>query len=437
MDEIENAVMTFGGDDGILAAGLEIRNQIGAREIDRTEKERGTLSLCMIVKNEEECLARCLGSVRSLADEMIVVDTGSADRTKDIARVFGAKVYDFEWTESFAEARNYSLSKASGDWIFALDADEVVSPKDYESFVHMLGTGSNRSKAYAFDTRNYIEDPSIEGWIPNDGHYGVEEAGTGWNPSRKTRLFPNLDTIRFANYVHEGVEASLEKAGIPVELCPIPIHHYGKLNKKNRSAKGVAYYLLGRKKLEEKAGDPKALHELAVQAGELKRYEEAVQLWQRFIKLDPRKAAAFFNMGYAYLMLHKFEEALAASRRAVELDPGSKEARINLATCELIAGNREKAISVLVKLHDTSPEYVPAIAALAVAHCMDEEKDQRLNYFRKMRKMGYNFSEYICGMSKLFIAAGRIQNAVFLLEAGIESGYRSSEIMDLKAACRA
>ncbi|MDA8239464.1 MAG: glycosyltransferase [Nitrospiraceae bacterium] len=437
IEEVEDAMATFGVDDGILAAGLEVRNTIGAKEIDRTEKGRGTLSLCMIVKNEEGNLARCLRSMRRLADEMIVVDTGSSDRTKDIARVFGAKVYDFVWTGSFAEARNESLSRASGDWIFALDADEVISPKDQEAFVRMLGVQSERPRAYAFDTRNYIDDPSIEGWSPNDGCYGGEEAGTGWNPSRKTRLFPNLETIRFANYVHEGVEASLEKAGVGVELCPIPVHHYGKLNKESKAVKAEAYYLLGKKKLQEKESDPKALHELAVQAGELKRHEEAVELWQRFIKLAPHKASAFFNMGYAYLMLHKFEEALAASRRAVELAPHSKEACINLATCELVVGNCEEAISRLDRLHCAFPEYVPAVAALAVAHCRDEGQDQRLAYFRKMRKMGYNFTEYICGMSRLFIAAGRVQDAICLLEAGLEGGYRSSEMTDLMATCRA
>ncbi len=72
-------------------------------------------------------------SVKPLVDEMIVVDTGSTDRTKKIARAFGAKVYDFAWTDSFSDARNFSLSKASGEWILVLDADEVISPSDYES----------------------------------------------------------------------------------------------------------------------------------------------------------------------------------------------------------------------------------------------------------------------------------------------------------------
>ena len=89
-----------------------------------------TLSLCMIVKNEEEMLGGCLELVKDWVDEMIVVDTGSTDRTKEIALEHGAQVYDFEWIEDFAAARNFSKSKATSDYILALDADERLNPED-------------------------------------------------------------------------------------------------------------------------------------------------------------------------------------------------------------------------------------------------------------------------------------------------------------------
>jgi len=85
-----------------------------------------TISLCMIVKNEENCLEKCLGSLKGLVDEMIVVDTGSTDRTKEISNAFGAKVYDFKWTGDFSEARNFSFSKATCDYIYSADADEEL-----------------------------------------------------------------------------------------------------------------------------------------------------------------------------------------------------------------------------------------------------------------------------------------------------------------------
>ena len=88
------------------------------------------LSLCMIVKNEEEMLEGCLTSIRDWVDEMIVVDTGSTDRSKEIAIACGAKVFDFEWISDFAAARNFAKEQCSSDYVIALDADERLNPAD-------------------------------------------------------------------------------------------------------------------------------------------------------------------------------------------------------------------------------------------------------------------------------------------------------------------
>ena len=93
-----------------------------------------TVSLCMIVKNEETVLARCLDSIHKLMDEIIIVDTGSTDRTKEIAARYTNKIYDFTWTSDFSEARNFSFSKASMDYIYAADADEVLDESNQRLF---------------------------------------------------------------------------------------------------------------------------------------------------------------------------------------------------------------------------------------------------------------------------------------------------------------
>lgn len=93
-----------------------------------------TVSLCMIVKNEEEILSRCLDSIADMMDEIIIVDTGSSDNTKEVAKRYTDKVYDFEWTYDFAEARNYSFSLASMDYIYCADADEVLNDFNRERF---------------------------------------------------------------------------------------------------------------------------------------------------------------------------------------------------------------------------------------------------------------------------------------------------------------
>lgn len=93
-----------------------------------------TISLCMIVKNEEKVLARCLDSLSGLMDEIIIVDTGSTDSTKEIASRYTDKIYDFEWIDDFAAARNFAFSKATQEYIYSADADEFLSAENRERF---------------------------------------------------------------------------------------------------------------------------------------------------------------------------------------------------------------------------------------------------------------------------------------------------------------
>lgn len=92
------------------------------------------ISLCMIVKNEEKVLARCLDSIADLMDEIIIVDTGSTDDTKKIAQKYTKNIYDFEWVDDFSAARNFSFSKATKDYIYVADADEVIDEKNRRKF---------------------------------------------------------------------------------------------------------------------------------------------------------------------------------------------------------------------------------------------------------------------------------------------------------------
>ncbi len=95
------------------------------------------LSICMIVKNEHDCLARALNCLKSFADEIIIVDTGSTDDTKAIAQEFTDKIFDFEWCDDFSKARNFSFEKASGDYIMWLDADDVIPESEQTKFLEL------------------------------------------------------------------------------------------------------------------------------------------------------------------------------------------------------------------------------------------------------------------------------------------------------------
>jgi len=436
MQETEQAMITFGIDDGILAAALEVRNRIGARDIDKSKKS-GTLSVCMIVKNEENHIARCLMSAQPVADEMIVVDTGSTDRTRDIASAFGAKVFGFPWTDDFSAARNFSLIKASGDWIFILDADEVISSRDYASLKNIILKKGPKPAAYEIATRNYVGNIKLLGWVPNKGEYPHEETGTGWIPSEKIRLFPNDGRIRFKGHVHEIVESSIITAGIKIKPCRIIVHHYGKMNDGKVISKGEEYYLLGRKKLKERPDDVKSLFELAVQTQELKRFEEAIELWKRAIDLAGKKPVArfFFNLGYCHMQTEQYEKALLASKRAMEIDPNMKEALLNYSYSELLVGDYKKVISELESMLEQSVEYPPASLLLAAAYCIAGEKDKAVISYNSLFKKGLIIANSLNILCKRLVALGKTDSALRVLEAVMESGKGNDETGRLLDEC--
>jgi O-antigen biosynthesis protein len=436
MDEIERAMLDIGIDDGMLAAALEIRSKVGTNEIDKAVKNKGTLSLCMIVKDEEQHLTRCLLSAKPAVDEMIIVDTGSTDRTKEIAQAFGAKVFDFTWTNDFSIARNQSLSMASGDWVLVLDADEVISPLDYAELEKIVRKKPAKPVAYSMVTRNYTNEVAAQGWTANDRKYRREEAGTGWFPSLKVRLFVNDKRIRFQNPVHEFVEASLENAGIEIKTLGIPVHHYGRFDKDKLLAKGRKYFLLGKQKIEEMNGDIKALKELAVQASELGEYETGVQLWKKVIELNGNDSKAFLNISYAFIKLEQYREALVSSRRALELEPTMKEAALNYAGSELFVGDINKTISVLETLLQRDPNYPPAMALIAAAYYISDQKEVGLALFEKLRKRGFNCTEFLDEQYRGVISQGKLDQAVLLLEAAIKTGNISKDTHRLYTECK-
>jgi tetratricopeptide (TPR) repeat protein len=171
---------------------------------------RPALSLCMIVKNERENLPACLESARGLADEIIVVDTGSTDGTQDIARGFGAKVIQSDWTGDFSRARNLSLDAAAGRWIIWLDADDRLRDEDRRALRGLVQADPDLApKAYGLRVKN-SRDGGVTGSVFN-----------------QVRLFPNRPGLRFRAPVHEQILPALEAAGVPVEYVPIMVLHTG------------------------------------------------------------------------------------------------------------------------------------------------------------------------------------------------------------------
>jgi GT2 family glycosyltransferase/Flp pilus assembly protein TadD len=435
MAEVEAAMVVFGAEEGTLEAALSIRKKLGPVTIDGNGGKKSTVSLCMIVKNEEAHLARCLQSVKPVVDEMVLVDTGSGDRTKDVASAFGAKVYDFSWSDDFAAARNYALEKASGAWTLHLDADEVLSPLDYEAFRKLLQRSKSISTGYIFNTRNYTWDVNQMGWQANDGKY-AEEAGAGWTPSEKVRLFPRDHRIRFEFPVHELVEPSLKRCGMAMQRCAIPVHHYGKLDRQQCSDKEEAYYLIGKKKLAETGDDPVALRELAIQAEVLGKHAEAIDLWERFIVLQPANAAAYVNMGIVHSHTGNFEAVRDTAEKALALAPQLKEAHYNYALAQLRLGCTEDAVRVLEKLLKRNMDYPPAEFLLAAAYCCEGKKTSGRQLLERLRQsvIGPSLDGRCVELARGFVESGRSDFACSLLEATMDCGCAGLKLTEFYAS---
>ena len=174
--------------------------------------EGQTLSLCMIVKDEEEMLPRTLEAIAPAVDEIIVVDTGSTDRTVEIAESFGAKVLHHEWTGDFAAARNVSVDAATGDWIVWIDADEVLVAEDAPKLREL--TGQTWREAFYLVERNFTGD--VE-----DGTAVTHNA---------LRVFRNRPEYRFEGRLHEQFAHNLPGyLGERVAHTQVRVEHYGYL----------------------------------------------------------------------------------------------------------------------------------------------------------------------------------------------------------------
>lgn len=162
------------------------------------------LSACLITLNEEQNLPRALASLAGIADEIVVVDCGSQDRTTEIAREFGAKLITKTWT-NFAEQKNAAVAAASNDWILSLDADEELSPELHNALLAWKEEEPGYA-VYEFARRAWY----VGGWV----HH------SGWYPDRQRRLF-RRDAARFSGIVHE----SLQFQGEPGRLTGDLLHY--------------------------------------------------------------------------------------------------------------------------------------------------------------------------------------------------------------------
>lgn len=351
----------------------------------------------MIVKNEEDCIERCLQSVKDAVDEMIIVDTGCTDQTIEICQSFGAIIYPFQWNGSFADARNYGIEQANHDWVLWLDADEEVDSVE----VHKL---RDADKFAGFDVLS----------IHLINYYGDTVDKNRTTDITHTRLFRRSTGIRFINKIHECLDIiglDEKKFG----FLNLKVHHYGYLDpviekkgKVDRNMKMLekqveaddnaywAYYYMAsekyrtrdwkeaydlinlsiRKFLLEGLLPPSMVYKLKYQTLiAMGSFEGAWPAIDKAIELYPDYVDLYFFKGIILYHLEKYEDALKTFEQCLEMGEdnivhlilkgvGSFQASHYMGMCYERLSRLEEAADTYAKALTIYPDYEPIQASL-------------------------------------------------------------------------
>ncbi|MDR1705050.1 MAG: glycosyltransferase [Clostridiales bacterium] len=292
-----------------------------------------TISLCMIVKNEEDVLKRCLDSVKEAADEIIIVDTGSTDATKEIAREYTDKVYDFTWINDFSAARNYAFSKAEMDYQMWLDADDVLPERSLREIIALKET---LNPAVDIVAMKYVTHADAQG---NPIHVSTRE-----------RLIKRANNSQWMDPVHEciplignvlyteieihhkkmkapdnpnrnmDIYAAREAAG--QEFSPRQMYYYAReLKDHGQWAKATQYFEMfldtGNGWFEDNIA---TCHALSICYNQLGETEKALPILIKSFNYDAPRAEICSEIGYFYKHKRAFKTALKWFRFAASMD---------------------------------------------------------------------------------------------------------------------
>ncbi|MGN7169663.1 glycosyltransferase [Paenibacillus cellulositrophicus] len=340
-----------------------------------------TISLCMIVKNEEKVLSRCLDSVKDKVDEIIIVDTGSTDSTLEISKKYTSKVYHYEWQNDFSAARNESLKHATSDFILVLDADEYL-----EQDADLLSDLERNGDFYLLQINNEM---SLKRSFT---HFAV-------------RLFRNDDRIRYRNRLHEHLD--LPETVFKGEEAKTVIQHSGyieetmaekdKLNRNlslmikeveehptaynlfnmgktylsiNRHDKAIEYFKKAYSLSHGKVFMPELLTKFAYSLGELNRQEEGLLILKDAVVLFPQETEMKYIQGRLYVKAGYIKDAIKCFQTCLELGDqgttvtegsGGYMARFQLAELYEQEGMVDEGYREILKVLQLKRNFIPAL----------------------------------------------------------------------------
>ncbi|NBI29358.1 tetratricopeptide repeat-containing glycosyltransferase family 2 protein [Chengkuizengella marina] len=282
-----------------------------------------TISLCMIVKNEEEVLGRCLSSVTDFVDEIIIVDTGSSDRTKEIAKQYTDKIYDFEWVDDFSKARNFSFSKATKDYIMWLDADDIVPE---ESRLQILELKNNQIGNHKMNC------------IFMEYQYSFDSEGILISTHRRERMVKRKCNFKWIGLVHERLEVSGDAF-----ITNINIKH---MKNKPHSSNYIKIYEKAMKQGKKLTAKDK-LH-FANECFEYKQYKKAMELYEAVLNsntvIKNEQIYVYLKIADCHIQFNDLDQAITSCLDSFKLDSPKGEVCCRLGYIYLLKNQIPMAI---------------------------------------------------------------------------------------------
>jgi tetratricopeptide (TPR) repeat protein len=276
----------------------------------------GGVSLCMIVRDEEQNLPRCLDSVRDLVGETIVVDTGSTDRTREVAAARGARIVPFAWCDDFAAARNEGLKHASGTWIFWLDADECLDDANHRRLAELIGRLGDDNAAYLMRQLSRSADA-----------LGATTAVD------QVRLFRRRPDVCWEYRIHEQILLAVRRSGADLRRTEVVIDHFGYQDPAVRQGKLERNLRLLELAHRERPEDPILAFNLAWALQKTGRPDEARRLLEECRDRLPPEVSivpkVYRLLGQLHQQAGRTEQALTAYRTGRALFPNDVELRLH------------------------------------------------------------------------------------------------------------
>jgi len=335
----------------------------------------------MVVKDEEQLLGRCLDSVKGIVDEIIIIDTGSSDKTLEIAKRYTSKAHSYNCKRDAAgagcEARNESLKYATKDWILVIDADEIFEIGLVDELKKAIEEPD--AVAYTIIQRNYTHNVGAAGFIPSN-----KFNFPGYYDNRITRLFRREKGILFSSDVHEQVDPSILRMGKKITDSKVVLHHLRELKKVERE-KQLNYLRLYEKKVMEEPDDVDTLLGLAIiYQNQLHDHEKAISYFKRVLELSPKKIEALINLSYLYIESNNLESAKQVLDKALGYYPQNASLLNNYTVYYIKTRNFEKAKETVENVLKIEENNINALMNKGFLYVNSREYSEALACFDKI-----------------------------------------------------